>query len=658
MKKTILISSGTFLMGGVERALVEYLNLIDLTKYRVILFMDSDLGELNVLEKGVPNEIEVIYLKSKELALKTLAFKRKKRKFLDKVKYERLTAIERKEKKRNFLKEYNKIKKVDIVIDFDFGLSKIIGEVKDVKKMVWVHSYLPELIKNKKKLERNIKNLEQYDKIITVCKEMQDELGKIAPKIKNKMDFIYNPFDIERIIKRANEDSELSDLEKSLIQENYFLSVSRLDLRSKDYKTLIDAYEILKNKGIKEKLYIIGEGSGREEIESMIKSKKLEEYILLLGEKENPYIWMKNAKVFIHSSKFEGFGIVLVEAMVLKKMIVSSDCLVGPKEILSEPKSGLLFRTGNSMELANRVEEILTNKNIEKEISENIEAKSKSFGSEVVMRKFYSIVENVINDDTQTQIEFVYNRRREMPILMYHRVIRSQEEIGHHKTYIEYEKLEKQFKYLKKKGFKTITFKDLSEMSSLSERFKSRNIILTFDDAYEDNYYNLLPLLKKYNFRAVIYVTNLDYNKWDVESSLSEKKFNLMTDDMLTEMNKSGFVEFGGHTMNHPKLAEIEIETAKKEIIENKYRLEEKYGKLYSFSYPYGNTNEKIKKILKEDTDYKYAVGIETGEGRVCINDDLYEIRRINIHPKTSDIFHFSRKVKGNYIFKKEMKKK
>ena len=80
MKRTILISSGTFLMGGVERALVEYLNLIDLTKYRVILFMDSDLGELNVLEKGVPNEIEIIYLKSKELALKTLAFKRKKRK--------------------------------------------------------------------------------------------------------------------------------------------------------------------------------------------------------------------------------------------------------------------------------------------------------------------------------------------------------------------------------------------------------------------------------------------------------------------------------------------------------------------------------------------------------------------------------------------------
>ena len=66
---------------------------------------------------------------------------------------------------------------------------------------------------------------------------------------------------------------------------------------------------------------------------------------------------------------------------------------------------------------------------------------------------------------------------------------------------------------------------------------------------------------------------------------------------------------------------------------------------------------ENIKRILKEDTDYKYAVGIETGDGRACIIDDLYEIRRINIHPKTSDIFHFSRKVKGNYIFKKEMKK-
>lgn len=399
MKRTILISSGTFVMGGVEKVLVEYLNLIDLDKYKVILFMDSDLGELNILEKEVPESIEIIYLKSKKTVIKTLPFKNKKRKLLDKIIYEKLKMYERKEKKNKFLEEYHKIKKVDIIIDFDYGLSKIIPEVKNVKKMVWVHSYLPELIRNGRKLKRSIKKLNQYDRVITICKEMQEELEKIAPNIKNKIEFIYNPFDINRIIKKSNEIFELSDSEKELMTREYFLSVSRLDLRSKDYKTLIEGYEILKGLGRKEKLYIIGEGIGRKEVESIIKSKKLEEDILLLGEKKNPYIWMENAKTFIHSSKFEGLPTVLIEALILKKFIVSSSCPTGPKEILSNPKSGLLFEIGNPVELADRVNEVLLNQNTKNEILENMGVKIELFKSENVMQKFYSVIEETITID-------------------------------------------------------------------------------------------------------------------------------------------------------------------------------------------------------------------------------------------------------------------
>ena len=132
-KKTILISSGTFEMGGVEKVLVEYLNLIDLDRYKVILFMDSDLGELNVLEKEVPANIKIIYLKSKKTALKILPFKNRKRNFLDKIRYERLKTLERREKKRKFFEEYNKIEEVDLIIDFDYGLSKIISGIKNVQ---------------------------------------------------------------------------------------------------------------------------------------------------------------------------------------------------------------------------------------------------------------------------------------------------------------------------------------------------------------------------------------------------------------------------------------------------------------------------------------------------------------------------------------------
>ena len=398
--KTIVISSWTFVMGGLEKVLVEYLNLIDLNKYKVILFMDSDFGELNILEKEVPTNIEIIYLKSKETVLKTLSFKNKKRNFLDKIKYESLKMKERKEKKNKFFEEYYKIKKVDVIIDFDYGLSKIISGVKNVKKIVWVHSYLPKLIKSKIKLKKYIRKMNQYDKVIVICKEMQEELEKIAPNVKNKMEFIYNPFDIDRIIRKSNEYSELSSSEKYLIEQEYFLSVSRLDLKSKDYETLIEGYAILKNSGRKEKLYIIGEGTGRGEIEAIIKSKKLEGEILLLGQKENPYVWMKNAKTFIHSSKFEGLPTVLLEALMLNKIIISSSCPTGPKEILSNPKSGLLFEVGNPVELADRVKEVLLNQNTKNEILKNIKIKIKSFESKNVIQKFYSVIEDTIKDYT------------------------------------------------------------------------------------------------------------------------------------------------------------------------------------------------------------------------------------------------------------------
>ena len=184
------------------------------------------------------------------------------------------------------------------------------------------------------------------------------------------------------------------------MDQEYFLSVSRLDLKSKDYETLIEGYAILKNSGRKEKLYIIGEGTGRGEIEAIIKSKKLEGEILLLGQKENPYVWMKNAKTFIHSSKFEGLPTVLLEALMLNKIIISSSCPTGPKEILSNPTSALLFEVGDPVELADRVKEVLLNQNTKNEILKNIKIKIKSFESKNVIQKFYSVIEDTIKDYT------------------------------------------------------------------------------------------------------------------------------------------------------------------------------------------------------------------------------------------------------------------
>jgi peptidoglycan/xylan/chitin deacetylase (PgdA/CDA1 family) len=209
---------------------------------------------------------------------------------------------------------------------------------------------------------------------------------------------------------------------------------------------------------------------------------------------------------------------------------------------------------------------------------------------------------------------------------------------------------------LRKLDYEVITFSDLV----LRERFSDgkKKVILTFDDGYVDNYRYAFPVLKKYGYRAVIYlVSHLDYNKWDVENPKNpEKRFELMNELQLREMLDYG-IEFGGHTKTHPRLSALEHEEARKEIFESKLSTEEKLGlELVSFAYPYGDLNEEVKELVKE-AGYRY--GVATDSGPVCISEDLYQIRRIGIFPNISK-HGFKRKINGNYNFikiKREEKK-
>lgn len=258
-----------------------------------------------------------------------------------------------------------------------------------------------------------------------------------------------------------------------------------------------------------------------------------------------------------------------------------------------------------------------------------------------------SIVENI---EKIYQREIVKKRRYEMPVIMYHRVIKDETEKGVHGTYVTVEQFEEQMKYLKKKGYETVTFKDL-----LNNRYKQRFdkdkkwIMLTFDDGYKDNYENAFPILKKYQFKGIIYILDgIEYNKWDVENSENpEKRFTLMNRDELLEMQNYG-IEFGGHTCTHPRLTELSLEETKTEVINSKFNIEKTIGReLLSFAYPYGSLNEEIKKIPKE-IGYRFAVA--TDSGSIVFSDDLFEIRRIGIFP-TNNLFNFKRKVSGKYNF-------
>ncbi|SVD43734.1 uncharacterized protein METZ01_LOCUS396588, partial [marine metagenome] len=127
--------------------------------------------------------------------------------------------------------------------------------------------------------------------------------------------------------------------------------------KHKNYPNLINAIDILKNKRkINCQVIIAGEGSERNKIEALIHQKKLTNEITLVGYISNPLSLIEESDLFVLSSSYEGFGMVIVEALSLGKTVVSTDCPSGPSEIIGDNEFGYLCRVDNPSDLAAKIE--------------------------------------------------------------------------------------------------------------------------------------------------------------------------------------------------------------------------------------------------------------------------------------------------------------
>ncbi len=258
------------------------------------------------------------------------------------------------------------------------------------------------------------------------------------------------------------------------------------------------------------------------------------------------------------------------------------------------------------------------------------------------------IVNTVEQLYSRTYVEY---KHYEMPVIMYHRVIDSPDEAGVHGTYVTKETFRKHLELLKRRGIRTVTFKELAEDHLLAKRFDKNNkfVVLTFDDGYEDNYRVMFPILKEYGAKAVIFLlSESTYNQWDADNKDNpEKRLSLMTADQVKEMEAYG-VEFGAHTKNHPFLSQLPIEEAREQIVQSKDKLEETYGHPFiSFAYPYGDLNDAVKEEVRKAG---FTFGVSTDSGEISVDSDLFQIRRIAIFPRNS-MLTFLRKVSGRYNF-------
>ena len=104
---------------------------------------------------------------------------------------------------------------------------------------------------------------------------------------------------------------------------------------------------------------------------------------------------MKNAKFFIHSSHYEGFGLVLVEALITNGMVISSNCPVGPREILEDGKVGILFPVGDREKLVEEILKVLNNEDLVEKYRKEAQRKIEEFSKETVKKEIIKLLAEI-----------------------------------------------------------------------------------------------------------------------------------------------------------------------------------------------------------------------------------------------------------------------
>lgn len=282
--------------------------------------------------------------------------------------------------KRKFV--MRKFRDIDVFIDYhDFGFFDELQYIDSAKKIVWFHSSINTFINRE-----FVKYLGCYDKLVVLTDDFKNEFQELYPKYANKIVRIYNPIDIEQIKDKAKEKS-------NKIIGDYFCNVARLT-PDKDIETVLRAFDLFwqNNKQPDIKMVFVGDGNWAKHYQSIANSLGAKNQFVFTGAMSNPFGIMNGAKANILSSYSEGMGLVLIEAMSVGTINISSNCKCGPREILMDGQAGLLFEPGNIEGLAKCMDDVYNNKVNVKRMIANANKSLKRFDADKIVKEVISLI--------------------------------------------------------------------------------------------------------------------------------------------------------------------------------------------------------------------------------------------------------------------------
>ena len=232
-----------------------------------------------------------------------------------------------------------------------------------------------------------------------------------------------------------------------------------------------------------------------------------------------------------------------------------------------------------------------------------------------------------------------------LPIAMYHSVL--PDASPENRLVVSPATFEKQMAFLKKHRYSVLWLEDAAElMAGRRSRLPARAVVLTFDDGNLDNYTYAFPILKKYGLPATIFIP--------VDFIGQPGK---LTWEQIKEMQASGLVRFGSHSLSHCFLERLtDQEQLAAEVRGSKKAIEEMLGvEVATFSYPCGRLNDAVRGMV-EQAGYRAAV--VTNPGKKMPDNDRFALKRLRISENASNMFIFWFETSGYYNLIRENRHK
>ncbi len=394
MKQKLLFVLNNLNCGGAEKALISLLETLDYDHYEVDLFLFKHEGLfMNKIPKEVSLLPEPFYFKYFDLPLrdsiKGLIQNRAYQELLSRFYLGYLAKTEKngsKIEQRLWKRLSYTLEKLDQTYDVAVGFQEknpiyfCVDCVKAKKKIGWVHTDYNQLGISAK---HDAYYVEKLDYLVTVSEELVNILRKNFPNYAQKMRSIHNIVSTKVIRNLALEQPRMEH------EENQFkiVSVGRL-AKEKGLDLSLAAVDLLVKKGHNIKWLLIGEGNVRAFLEEEIRKRRLEQNVKLLGLKENPYPYIKEADLYLQTSRFEGKSISIVEAKILAKPIVITNFETARDHI--EANHNGLIAEMSAESIASQIERLIKDGSTRNLLMKNLE--SENFGTEDEIKKFYNLI--------------------------------------------------------------------------------------------------------------------------------------------------------------------------------------------------------------------------------------------------------------------------